>query len=161
MRPSAPFCGPLLGIVLHCSGPTLPSSAQVARLKAAGVSAIIAEDQTKAMIEGLPVIDSRAEAILVDGTRWSWIRGDRATLIELASAARTRYIATLPCGGAQSVSSLSRSCLLAWQLKSLRCSAIVLPWSELEVAARSGGWDCITQQLLRMRESEMTMIHGG
>ena len=79
-------------------------------------------------------------------------------------AVYTHYqLASLPRGGAASEAALRRSSVLAYQLFSThRCSAIVLPWAELEAAAAgSGGWDGVCVQLERMRKPGWTVIQGG
>lgn len=176
----------LLNLALHVpASATCPTDTEQLLLRAAGVSAIIVD--TEAVVTTLPVVLSAAaeqellvgggaargrrswtmeQELLVDGTRWLWLRGDRKYVIDRAaglSAERRRFIASLPSGRAASESAIRRSCILAWQLHDAGCSALVLPWPELEVAAATAdsGWDGIAEQLVRMRRPEWTAIHGG
>ena len=167
--------GALLNLALHvpASSTTLPANTEQLLLKAAGVTAVIAENE--AMATGcLPVVLSPAaeegipfvEELLVDGTPCLWLRGNRKYVIERAAALsgdRRRFIASLPSGRAASESDLRRSCIMAWQLKGAGCSALVLSWPELEAAAATAdsGWDGVAAQLARMRRPEWTAIHGG
>jgi hypothetical protein len=105
--------GALLNLALHvpASSTTLPANTEQLLLKAAGVTAVIAENE--AMATGcLPVVLGRASAaaeegipfveeLLVDGTPCLWLRGNRKYVIERAAALsgeRRRFIASLPSG---------------------------------------------------------------
>lgn len=160
--------GALLNLALHVpAGSTFPANTEQLLLKAAGVSALLVENE--AVTTGcLPVLLSAAaaEELLVDGTRCLWLRGNRKYVIERAAALsgeRRRFVASLPSGRAASESDLRRSCIMAWQLKDAGCSALVLSWPELEAAAvtTDSGWDGVAKQLARMRRPEWTAIHGG
>ena len=168
------FAGRLLSLALHVpqSCGTFPAGNEQALLRAAGVSAIIADGERAATSASLPIVPSAAEAdeLIVDGSRWLWLRGHRSSLLEQAAALPAAalsagFIASLPSGGAASESALQRSCILAWQLHAAHgCRAVVLPWAELEAAAAaagSGGWDRVAAQLTRMQRPTWTVIQGG
>ena len=165
---------PSLNLVVHvpASCATFPTLDQQQLMHDAGVSAIIAESEGTAAT-CLPVVRQAAadQLLLADGTRWRWLRGDRASLLNRAAALsesegfNVAFVASLPVGGAVSEAALRRSSILAWQLHATRgCRAIVLPWSELENAAAAtgaDGWECVAEQLMRMRRPAWTMVHGG
>ncbi len=147
---------------------TFPDGEAQARLRAAGVRAIVADRARGAARLRVVVGDATRGELVVDGRRWLWLRGDRATLLERAAALpspKPGYIASLPSGGAASESALRRSRTFVWQMSAThRCRAIVLPWPELEAAAGAageGGWDAIASHLKRMRNPTWTVIQGG
>ena len=160
--------GALLNLALHVpASSTFPANTEQLLLKAAGVSAVIVENEASPT-GCLPIVLSAAadEELLVDGTRCLWLRGNRKYVIDRAAALsgeRRRFVASLPSGRAASESDLRRSCIMAWQLKDAGCSALVLSWPELEAAAATAdsGWDGVAEQLARMRRPEWTAIHGG
>ena len=87
-----------------------------------------------------------------------WLRGDAmdfASLIATASnlpADGDAFVASLPSGSARSQDVIHTASVRAWQLRTMGCRAIVLPWCELQsAAAESGGWDGIVVQLARYR----------
>ena len=115
--------GALLNLALHvpASSTTLPANTEQLLLKAAGVTAVIAENEAMATginLQGtgatgssarIPVVLSAAaeegipfvEELLVDGTPCLWLRGNRKYVIERAAALsgeRRRFIASLPSG---------------------------------------------------------------
>ena len=166
------FSARLLSLAVHvpASCSTFPAGAELAMLRDAGVSAIIADGERAAAASvSLPIVNCAADAneLTVDGSSWLWLRGHRSSLLERAAELprRADFIASLPDGGAVSESALQRSCTLAWQLRSAHgCRAVVLPWAELEAAAAtegSGGWEGVTAQLTRMQNPTWTVIQGG
>ena len=173
------FMSQKLNLVVHVPPgfTTYPTAAEQLLLQQAGVRAIIAAAEG-AVASHLPVVRSAAaeELVLVDGTRWLWLRGARASLLESAAALPERagynsnsgfsfgFVASVPSGAAASEAALRRSCILAWQLHATRgCKAIILPWPELEAAAAASGtgWDGIAEQLTRMCNPTWISIQGG
>lgn len=147
---------------------TFPDGEAELLLRASGVSAIVTDRERGTITTCLPIVQYDAtDELAVDGRRWLWLHGDRVTLLERAAALsspKPGYVASLPYGGAASVSALRRSSTLAWQLHTThRCRAVLLSWPELEAAADAdeGGWEAIASRLKRMRNTTWTVIQGG
>ena len=149
--PSNLFSPSLLGLALHVPpGCSPPDECALQVLSAAGVSAIIDEASKHAGMSN--TVDAGMDGL------FHWLRGDAmdfASLIATASnlpADGDAFVASLPSGSARSQDVIHTASVRAWQLRTMGCRAIVLPWCELQsAAAESGGWDGIVVQLARYR----------